>query len=219
MSSKKTQIKVLGFVVVAFLFFGFYQAYRAGQGSTSEVSLNNHIFLGTRFGIGVKETSEALALMNARLLSADEYLAASDIKLLELNTKFISIHPSWEKWEEYYMPAIILFDSFVEADFNFIDDALVSMGVHFSPFAKSKSQTLVDVLDKEFKTKYIFEEREESDTIAGAYTLKYRKNEAIIQLWINLTDSQNPIIIAYIRDDFAKENRDQKRKEVDSRVF
>jgi hypothetical protein len=223
MITKKSAFKVLVLLLITIaLSIGLYSAYfviGSGKESTFGIPQQNKIFLGTKFGFGVKETAEALALLNAQLLNADQYLAVSDIKLLELNTRCIPIHPSWEKWEEYYMPAIILFESFVEADFNFVDDKLVSLGVQFSPFAKSKSQLLVDTLDQEFKTKYVFEKREESATVAGAYTLVYHKNKVILHLWINLTDAQSPIIIAYICDDFSKANRDEKRKQIDSLAF
>jgi hypothetical protein len=220
MITKKAKIKsLIYFALCALLLFSFYYAFRIDQEATHDVSQNNHIFLGTRFGTSVKETSKALALANAQLLDSSAYLATSDIKLFELDIKCIPINPSWEKWEAYYMPSMFLFDSFVEASFDFVDDQLVSVDVHFSPFAKSKSQQLVDILDKEFKAKYIFEQREESDTIVGAYRLKYRNKEVRISMWVNLTDTENPIIIACIYDDTAKKHRDDKRKQINASVF
>lgn len=225
-SIKKNLFIILVFISIISLFpFGCHHHSAinrgTGQRSTIEVIRNDHIFLGAKFGMSVKETSDALALMNARLLNPDEYLETSNTKLLEYCTTFIPFHPDWEKWECYYMPEIILFDSFAEASFEFVNDELLCIDVYFSPFLKTESQLLVDTLDEIFKTKYTFERRKESTTttILGAYTLVYRKNEAIVHLWVNLTDMKNPSINVNISDNFAKAKWEKKRKEIEAHVF
>lgn len=216
MKNKKLKLLVLtSLCVVIWLLVFMYTS----ETSNRKTSNQNQVFLSTSFGMSFKEVSDCLAIHQAKLLDAEHYLATSDVKHFELETSFIPLNYSWEKWEAFYMPSIILFESFAETSFSFEQGKLVDLSVQFSPISASKSQFLVEILDSEFKNKYVFENREESTNLPGAYTLIYRKNGVVVRLWVNLTNSKNPVIIAYIIDDLARIAREEKIKDIDSQVF
>lgn len=218
---KLSNLKNAAFIALLLvLVFGWFSCIERFNFRTQQVTNSeNQIFLGVGFGMGVKEVTACLELHETKLLKVDQYLEMSDIKLLESETTFIPVHPSTEKWETYYMPSIFLFESFVEASFDFMNDRLVSVGVHFSRFAKRESQQLVDTLDRQFQSKYVFINKEESHEMPGAYRLIYHKNEINLHLWVNLTNAKDPIVCVYIYDELAKKSKEGNRTKVDSNVF
>lgn len=210
------------FLSIIFLILGFQKVYPEKLKSeeiTPDDTQKNSVFLGVSFGYDVKETYEALSLYNCKFVNADEYLKTSNVKLLLINTYRRFIHPPWEKWERFYMPSIILFESYVEAEFEFLDGKLYEIEVHFSPLFTSKTASLIDKIDKKLIEKYFFEKREESISIPGAYTLIYEKNNVTVHLWINLRNINEPVVIASFQDEIQKAIRDQNNNKIEFEIF
>ena len=165
---------------------------------------NAHAFLGACFGMPVSEVKKALKKSNAVLLDFATYKRTEP--------EVLNSHPFNEDggavsvYEEdrrnsfsLYMPSIEMFNSLVQAQFDFDDNRLTFVAVFFRRMPLKDSSGLVRDLDLAIKRKYEFVGEEKSKEVPAAYTLQYKSTTVEPALWVNLTDRKDPIIALFIK--------------------
>jgi hypothetical protein len=152
-------------------------------------------FLKTTFGMSATEVRRALKNDGAELISYEAYRRTEASPLID-DLGFVPLFSEdRRRGSSLYMPSIQMNDSKVEAEFNFRDDRLVSVSVHFDPVSPSQSQAVAKSLEERFRGSYQYSRREDSAEVPGAYTLHFTSPSAAPLLWVNLTDPKHPIII------------------------
>jgi len=155
-------------------------------------------FLHTTFGMSPVEARRALKSDGAELVSYDAYRTIERFPLID-DFGFVPLFSEDRRRDSsLYMPSIEMNDSRVEAEFNFQDDRLRSVNVHYDPVRPSHAQLVTDSLEQRLRTTYQYARREESVEIPGAYRLHFTSASASPSLFVNLTAPKHPILILTI---------------------
>jgi hypothetical protein len=178
-------------------------------------------FLGTTFGMSHQEVRRALAHYGAQLLNYEDFRKArpeSSMTLLgHLPNPFIPLFVDDERdYTSFFMPSIEMFDSIVEAEFQFQREGLASVEVYFDPISHNKADSVVAAIESKLRSTYQFSRREESHDVPGAYTLQFTSASANPSLWVNLTDREHPIIslsVVHPRTLLARKREIQSREQ------
>jgi hypothetical protein len=152
-------------------------------------------FLGATFGMSPVEVRRSLKKDGADLLTYEVYRRTEPSPLIKDYDFEFLISEDRRRSSSLYMPSIEMNDSKVEAEFNFRDDRLVSVSVHFDPISASHSQDVAKSLEERLGKTYQYSKREDSTEVPGAYTLRFTSPSATPVLWVNLTKAEQPIII------------------------
>lgn len=156
---------------------------------------NDEAFLGTTFGMSQQEVRRALASHGAQLLTYEDYR----MNELEPSIDTFGATPIFSddrrEYTSLYMSSIEMFDSKVEAEFNFRRGRLASVGVHINPIAHSMAESVLAAVESKLRSTYQFSHREDSRDIPGAYTVHFTSPSVTPSLWVNLTDRERPILV------------------------
>jgi hypothetical protein len=170
-------------------------------------------FLSTTFGMSPPEVRRSLAAHHATVLSYEDYKRESNSPLIEV-FGVPAVTEDAERQKTLYMPGIQMFDANVEAEFEFRDDRLRYVGVHFDPLSAANTTTLIGRLDALLRETSKFMGREESKEIPGAYTLRFAGTSKS-SLWINPTDPDKRYILLGILSPTlqSREQREIEKRE------
>src|SRR5438093_565220 len=148
------------------------------------------VFLGTSYGMTTEKARTALHGEGAQLLSYDHYVQVQAKPLIQK----LDFRPLYSE-EVFYMPSIQLWSSRVEAKFTFTENLLTYITVYLQA-VHQPSEAVVNLVDKELRSRYTFKGRTDSTEIPGAYTLKFLDEQSRkASFWINLADKEEPILI------------------------
>ncbi len=158
------------------------------------------VFLGASYGMTMEKARTALSGEGAQLLSYDDYVRVEAKPLIE-KLDFRPLY-SEDRVNEtvFYMPSIQLWSSRVEAEFTFKQDLLTSIAVYLES-VDQPSEAVVNLVDKELRSRYTFKARTDSTEVPGAYSLEFLNEQSRkASFWVNLVDKQKPILIIYFFD-------------------
>jgi len=166
------------------------------------------------------EVRRALKKDGAELISYDAYRRTEESPLIESNIFFVPLFSEDRRRESsLYMPSIQMSDSKVEAEFNFRDDRLIFVSVHFEPVQISQSQAVAKFLEERLRGAYQYSGREESTAVPGVYTLHFTSQSAAPSLWVNLTEPKRPIIILSIVSPKVQSSEAQRIRQREQSAF
>ncbi|MBP7050418.1 MAG: hypothetical protein KBE65_05340 [Phycisphaerae bacterium] len=176
-------------------------------------------FLDTTFGMSPQEVRRSLAHHGAQLLSYAEYRKTEPEPSIDTFGAIPVFSDDRREDASLYMSSIEMFDSKVEAEFNFRRWRLASVGVHIDPIARSEAESVVAGIESKLRSTYQFSHREESRDIPGAYTLHFASSSTTPSLWVNLTDRARPIIILTVVDPTTQLARKREIENREHTVF
>jgi len=139
-------------------------------------------FLGTTFGMSPQEVGRAIAKHGAQLLPYENYRTSERSPSIDTFGATLVFSDDRREHTAYYMSSIEMFDSKVEAEFKFRRLRLVSIGIHIDPIGYSRTESVVTTVDSKLRSTYQFSHREESETLAGAYTLHFASPNVTAEL-------------------------------------
>jgi hypothetical protein len=133
-----------------------------------------------------QEVRRTLQKHGAQLLAYDEYKRVEQTPLIDLFDWLTLYSEDRNQYLELFMPSIELFDAKTEAQFTFRSARLESVSIHFGSYGITNALAVVESVKAHLSSGYEFSEREDSEYVPGAYTLKYRSTNASASLWVNL---------------------------------
>ena len=152
-------------------------------------------FLGANFGMSPPEVNRALHM---KLVGYEEYSRVVSKPLitdfLSSSTDLIDVNLK-KHFKSLFVPRIDLFDASCEAEFDFLDKKLRGVYVHFQPYSQGDVNKLLNALNELLTRKYKFSNREESKDVPGAYRMYYENEFVKVDLWINLTNLKENIVV------------------------
>lgn len=195
-------------------------AVRASRRWPFSTGTQDAAFLGTTFGMSPQEVGRALANADVRLVTGDEYVRERSARGFTLN--MLMVPDSWQpaiaedrtRYTSLFMPSVKMWDSAVEAKFEFRDNRLAFVEVDIDPLAHADAPGIVSSIKDRLQSGYQFRAQENSKDVPGAYTLHYDSSAANPSLWVNLTDPEHPIISLFITHPATV---DLIKREVDTR--
>jgi len=143
-------------------------------------------FLDTTFGMSSQEARRTLQKHGAQLLPFDEYKRVEQTPLIDLFDWLHLYSEDRNQYLELFMPSIEMFDSRTEAQFTFRSGRLESVSVHFGSYGITNALAVVESVKSHLLSVYQVSERDDSEYVPGAYTLKYRSTNTSASLWVNL---------------------------------
>ncbi len=213
----KTVFRAILALVIAIALVVAVLAYRQLHYWPFATGSNDFAFLGTTFGMSRQEAERALRRHGAKLMDYHNYKAAQRDPALQ-PSPFTEFLPSDERdFYELYMPSITMFGADTQAQFEFEKSRLRYVDVSFHDY--SQPPTLIPLLVKSLEERYKFTEREDSQHIPGAYTLKFVSGSVTASLWIDLTDPKKQIISLYLSRESDRLRREEERLERDQSAF
>jgi hypothetical protein len=161
-----------------------------------------------------QEVRRSLSKHGAQLLSYEDYRRTEPSPSIDTFGAIPVFSNDRSGDASFYMSSIEMFDSKVEAEFSFRQGRLASVGVHIDPAVHRNAGAVVATIESKLRGAYRFSHREESQHVPGAYALHFTSSSAVPSLWINLTDSERPIIILTVSHPTIQMDR---KREVESR--
>lgn len=163
-------------------------------------------FLGTTFGMSLPETKRALKQHGTILVNRSKF---DNLRQLQSPSSFFYIPKEKDfiflsdrllqhDYEYWYMPAVEMFDSAVEARFQFYQKKLSVVEVNIFPLNKKKSPDIIKKISSVLKEKYSSFHMEPSKEVPGAYSLIFDSTSSKIKFWVNLSKPDSPFLILYI---------------------
>ncbi len=157
-------------------------------------------FLGSTFGMSLSEVQRVLEKNEINLTDNVDIITkefghypvfddAFDFDLVEKNHQV----------KHWYTHPIQMFNSTVVAEFDFSNNKLVSVTVVFEPIVAKNSTLTISAIESELNKKEKFVRKEFSEEVHGAYSMNFKNNQSIFNLWVNqISDPKKPIILLRI---------------------
>jgi hypothetical protein len=178
-----------------------------GTGCTKAV--NKKAFMDTEFGMSPNTVIHLMSDRGIELYSYEEYRSEEPKPMIKHFGYLVYSDDRKDNENSLYMGSIEMFESEVQAEFNFRNNKLSSVSIHFSKGPKINSKILVSKLKDKLSDEYGLSHREESKGVDGAYTLHFKGQKVSRRLWVNLSDPQNTHIILVVVDHRSLNNREQ----------
>lgn len=195
--SKKVVLISVALSASAFAGWGIFYVWDARLGPFS-TGTPDEAFLGTTFGMSPQEVRRAVSRHGAQLLTYEDDRKSEPSPSIDALGAIPLFSDDRREDVSYYTSSIEMFDSKVEAEFRFWQQRLASVSVHFDPIAPRKADSVVSEIESRLRSIYEFSQREESQQVPGAYTLRFASRSATPSLWVNLAEHQRAIIVLTI---------------------
>jgi hypothetical protein len=219
---KKLIYSLLTCLLLVIMFFLFF--YRLGPFSTGT---NTAAFLGTTFEMSLPEVQRTLSNKGIQLVDRETFANLDPeisqkkpfITDLGAEPAFAEDKTSEKNNQLLYMPSIDMFDSQVIAEFHFYENKLTFIQVNIYPLSKNKIPQIIDKISNDLKLKYKSFPKEFNKDVPDAYALIFKDSSSKVAFWINLADSNNPIIILDISYDKYSTQYESKLRKRESTAF
>ncbi len=178
-----------------------------------------NVFLGTTFSMTIPQVQRALKHHDIQLFDriTFEQLKSTPKSLFWSKHAIPFFYDTEIKTVHKYMPAIEMFNSQVIAEFEFYNNHLGHIELHVFPLEKQNAMHVIESITSQLQSRFqpaikntypvsgnkladntLQKTQQSTQSIPDAYSLSYQKHNILLSLWVNLTDTANPIIHIYI---------------------
>jgi len=223
------------YIVLSLIFALFITMLWLYQFKPLSTTYNTSVFLGTRFGMSLSEVQRELKKNDVELVDEVTFEKLKSTPKRDLFSGKYQVplfHDSEFKRTLWYMPSIEMYNSRVVAEFEFIEDKLVSIEIYIVPISNKNVVHIIESITESLKRKYESNDKEFNqwmeiiksryktikfghaeanrpiDLLADdhelnknnplAYNLMFKSNLSRLNLWLNLSEQYDPIIIIRI---------------------